>query len=131
VINVDGVVGFSIPVDEMKRAVRFYRSLFGWEIERIEGSGGEFHGAQTTECDERGEPSRPGAINGGMFLRGTHGIEETFLEVKVDSIDRCIERVEALGGTVIRPKAPMLDFAYFAIIKDSEGNAIGLWEVKH
>jgi predicted enzyme related to lactoylglutathione lyase len=124
----DGVKGFNIPVDEMGRAAHFYRSLFGWEIGRIEGSGGNFNSAQTTECDEKGDPSSPGAINGGLYRRGTHGVNETFLEVQVTSIDRCIEKVDALGGTVVQHKTPMLDFAYFAILRDSEGNAIGLGE---
>jgi predicted enzyme related to lactoylglutathione lyase len=124
----DGVKGFNILVDEMKRAAHFYRSLFGWEIGRIEGSGGELHGAQTIGCDKNGELSSPGTINGGLFRRGTHGVQETFLKVRVASIDRCIERVKALGGTIVQPKVPMLDLAYFAIIRDSEGNAIGLWE---
>ena len=77
---------------------------------------------------KNGEPSNPGAINGGLFRRGIHGVQETFLEVRVASIDRCLETVEDLGGTVVQPKVPMLDLAYFAIIRDSEGNAIGLWE---
>jgi predicted enzyme related to lactoylglutathione lyase len=124
----DGVRGFNLPVDEMERAVRFYRLVFGWNIDHIPGSGGNFHGAQTTEVDEKGEPDLPGAINGGLYLRGTHGLNGTFLEIKVTSIDEAVEKVLSNGGEVVRPKAPLLDIAYFAIVRDTEGNALGLWQ---
>jgi uncharacterized protein len=124
----DGVKGFNIPVDDMVRAFQFYHTVFGWGIERVEGSGSDFHTVQTTECDERGEPSSPGAINGGLFRRGAQGITGTFLEIRVASIDECIERATKLGGSVVRAKVPLLDIAYFAVIKDSEDNIIGLWE---
>jgi predicted enzyme related to lactoylglutathione lyase len=48
--------------------------------------------------------------------------------VRVRSVDECVEKVLAEGGTVVKPKARLLDFAYFAIVEDTEGNALGLWE---
>ena len=32
------VVHFEIPADNPERAVKFYRELFGWDIQRFEGS---------------------------------------------------------------------------------------------
>jgi hypothetical protein len=125
---VDHVRAFDIPVNDMRRAKRFYEKAFGWQIRPIPGSGGDFHAANTAPIDENDEPQIRGAINGGFFRRGTHDLKETFLEVNVQSIDESLKTILAEGGQLIRPKAPILDIAFFAVIKDTEGNAVGLWE---
>ncbi|MBM3301005.1 MAG: VOC family protein [Deltaproteobacteria bacterium] len=124
----DGVRAFNLPVDNMARASRFYRETFGWDIRRIPGSGGDYHFAVTTPADEEGKPKRIGAINGGLFERGTHGIRETFLEIMVESIDECVLKVVAAAGREIRAKKPIAGTSFFAIVQDSEGNYLGLWE---
>jgi predicted enzyme related to lactoylglutathione lyase len=124
----DNVRAFDIPVDEMQRAKRFYEKVFGWEIHPVPGSGGDFHAADTVPVDENDEPKVRGAINGGLFKRGTNGLNETFLEVTVRSIDECLKKIEVEGGQLVKPKGPILDIAFFAVVKDSEGNIIGLWE---
>jgi predicted enzyme related to lactoylglutathione lyase len=124
----DMVKGFDVPVDDMGRASKFYHDLFGWEVERIEGSGGDFHSARTVAVNEQGDPKELGGINGGLFVRGTNGLNSTFLEIRVSSIDAVLGKVMALGGSVLRDKSAILDIAFFAVIKDSEGNIVGLWE---
>lgn len=124
----DKVKAFDIPVDDMERAKRFYEATFGWEITPIPGSGGNFHAATTVPVDENGEPNVLGGINGGLFQRGTHGIEGTFVEINVSSIDECLRRIESAGGKLVKSKGPILDIAFFALIKDTEGNILGLWE---
>ena len=124
----DNVRAFDIPVDDMQRAKRFYEKVFGWEIHPVRGSGGDFHAAHTVPVDENDEPQVRGAINGGLFKRGTNGLNETFLEVTVRSIDECLKKIEAEGGQLVKPKGPILDIAFFAVVKDSEGNVMGLWE---
>lgn len=70
----------------------------------------------------------PGGINGGLFKRGTDGLEQTFLEINVPSIDEYLKKIESAGGKLVKPKGPILDIAFFAVIEDTEGNRIGLWE---
>lgn len=127
----DPLVSFNIPVQDLKRAGEFYRQVFGWAIAPIHGSGGEYHRAGTVKVDEDGVPLSPGAINGGLFKKGTHGIDGTFLEVRVDSIDESVAKVLENGGSVVLEKRPMLDFAYFAIVQDIDGNCIGLMEYRN
>ena len=122
------VKAFDIPVDDMKRAQRFYQEVFNWKITPIPGSGGNFHAALTVPVDENGDPKVPGGINGGFFQRGTDGLEDTFLEISVPSIDEYLKKIESAGGKLVKPKGPILDIAFFAVIKDTEGNIIGLWE---
>ncbi|MBA3318363.1 MAG: VOC family protein, partial [Gemmatimonadales bacterium] len=33
------IVHFEIPADDPERAAKFYRELFGWQIDRYAGSG--------------------------------------------------------------------------------------------
>jgi len=124
----DKVKAFDIPVDDMERANRFYQKVFGWEIAPVPGSGGNFHAATTVPVDEEGEPKVPGGINGGFFQRGTHGAQETFVEINVPSVDEYLKRIESAGGKIVKQKGPILDIALFALAKDTEGNIIGLWE---
>ena len=124
----DKVKAFDIPVDDMGRAKRFYEEVFGWEISPVPGSGGNFHAATTVPVDEEGEPKVLGGINGGFFQRGTRGLEGTFIEINVPSVDEYLRRIESAGGKIVKPKGPILDIAFFALVKDTEGNIIGLWE---
>jgi len=124
----DSVRAFDIPVDDVQRAKRFYERVFGWEIRPVPGSGGNFHAAYTVAVDENDEPKVPGAINGGLFQRGTHNLKEMFLEITVPSIDEYLKKVESEGGRLVKSEGPILDMAFFALVKDTEGNVIGLWE---
>lgn len=52
----------------------------------------------------------------------------TFIEINVQSIDDYLKKIEKAGGTTVLPKGPISDLGFFAVIKDTEGNTIGLWE---
>ena len=61
------IVHFEIPADDLERASKFYREVFGWEISRMPGPF-EYFGVRTTATDESGMPKGPG-VNGGMMKR--------------------------------------------------------------
>ena len=122
------VCTFDLPVDYMGRAKRFYEEVFGWKIAPVPGSGGNYHSAITVPSDEKGEPKVPGGINGGFYKRGTHGLTGTFIEINVPSIDKCLKKVEEAGGKTVLGRGPISDLGFFAVVKDTEGNIIGLWE---
>jgi predicted enzyme related to lactoylglutathione lyase len=126
----DPVYTFDLPVDDMERARKFYEKIFGWKIAPIIGSGGNYHSAITVVSDKNGLSKVPGGINGGFFQRGTHGLTRTFIEIKVQSIDDHLKKIEKAGGTTVLSRSPISDFGFFAIIKDTEGNILGLWEDK-
>ena len=48
--------------------------------------------------------------------------------VNVDSIEATIERLPALGGSVKMPKDEVPGMGWYAVILDSEGNELALWE---
>ena len=124
----DRVSTFDLPVDDMERAKTFYEEVFGWKISSVPGSGGNFHSAITVPSDEKGEPKVPGGINGGFYQRGTHGLTRPFIEINVASIEDHLKKVEKVGGVTILPKGPVSNLGFFAVIKDTEGNIVGLWE---
>jgi hypothetical protein len=126
----DAVRSFNIPVQDMEGAIIFYNRVFGWTIDPVRGGGGDYHRVETIPVDREGVPQVRGAINGGLFRKGTHGVDVTFLELEVESIDETLRKVLENGGNLVREKRPMLDFAFFAIVQDPDGNHLGLMEYR-
>lgn len=122
----DKVVHFEIPTDDLARAKEFYSSIFGWELEDMQG-GMPYTIARTTPVDEQQMPTEPGGINGGMMQR-TSETPTPVLTVGVGSVDDALQKVEAGGGSTVTPKTEIPGMGSFAYIKDTEGNVIGLWE---
>ncbi|VVB91896.1 Glyoxalase/Bleomycin resistance protein/Dioxygenase superfamily protein [uncultured archaeon] len=117
---------FHIPVDDMARAKKFYKNIFGWEIKET-GMGMDFQLVTTTPTDEEGMPLEPGGINGGLYKRERPEQTQSVV-INVPSIDDYLKKIEKAGGKVIQQKMPVEDFGFYAMIADTEGNVIGLWE---
>jgi predicted enzyme related to lactoylglutathione lyase len=121
-----GVVHFEIPADDQERARKFYQEALGWRIEPVPGM--DYNMVVTTPMDETtGQPTQPGAINGGMMARDTQ-ITNPVITVDVPDIDATLRTVEQLGGSVVMPKNEIPGMGYFAYFKDPENNVMGLWE---
>jgi predicted enzyme related to lactoylglutathione lyase len=46
----------------------------------------------------------------------------------VDSIDQTIERIQALGGKLLRPKTAVPKTAWYAVVEDPEGNIFAVYQ---
>jgi len=116
------IVHFDVPVNDIERAKKFYKELFGWKIERMPGEM-EYYGIST--FDENGKEG----VGGGMGLRGdpSQSITNYF---GVPSIDTHLKKVEELGGKMIMPKTKIPGYGYLAICMDTENNLFGLWETE-
>jgi uncharacterized protein len=122
----DKVVHFEIPFDDAERARGFYGSVFEWGIQPMEGY--DYTLALTTPIDETTQiPTEPGAINGGLRPRSAE-TPGPILVIQVGSIDECLKKVEAEGGSTVAPRAEMPGMGAYAYFKDTEGNFVGLWE---
>lgn len=108
---------FEIPVDDADRAEAFYSRVFGWTFQRFEGAPDYYGMANTGE-------ENPG-INGALYKRGENS--GTVLTMSVDSIEDAIATAEANGATVVLGKTPIPGMGYFANLKDTEGNTIGIF----
>ncbi len=123
------VVHFEIPADDPERAAKFYRELFGWDINRWEGAASgvsEYWMVKTVPTDAAGQPTRPG-VNGGLMRRMMPG-QTPVNYVAVASVDESVGRAERLGAKVVVPKMPVPGMGWFAQLKDTEGNIFAVWQ---
>jgi uncharacterized protein len=123
------LVHFEIPADDPERATKFYRELFGWEIQKwTSDSGPEYWMVSTVPTDGKGQPVRPG-VNGGL-LRRQHPGHLPVNYVSVESVDDYIKRARGLGAETVMPKTPVKGMGWFAWLKDTEGNVFGIWQTE-
>lgn len=116
---------FEIPADDTGRAKRFYGSLLGWKFSpaaNLDPAGAaplQYHSISTG-------PEAPGTMNaGGLYKR--QGNEPIKNFVLIEDFDAVYGKVGKLGGSVIIPKTEIAGVGTIAIIRDSEGNGIGLF----
>ena len=122
----DSVIHFEIPFDQMERAQEFYQAVFDWQIHKIPEM--EYYWAVTSESDPKTwMPSKPGAINGALHPRPHPGAKPTIV-VNVESMDAALKKVEESGGRVLKPKTQIGEHGFYALISDTEGNTVGLWQ---
>jgi predicted enzyme related to lactoylglutathione lyase len=125
----DRVVHFEIPVDDVERARGFYGTVFDWRIVPMDEA--DYTLVLTTPVGEKGPmenrvPIEPGAINGGLMHRSSDR-PAPVVTIQVGSIDESL-KVEAEGGSIVKPRTSMSELGAYAYSKDSEGNVIGLFE---
>jgi uncharacterized protein len=133
------VVHFEIPADDPERAAKFYRELFGWDIQRFEGSQEEIEGmadyrpenfeywmVKTVPTDEQGMPTRPG-VNGGLMKRMYPG-QPPVNYINVENVDQFVAKAERLGAKVMMRKSPVPKMGWFAQFTDPEGNVCAIWQ---
>jgi hypothetical protein len=121
---------FEIPADNVDRAKHFYKNLLGWKIEPIRTPTLDLKSTEAMGYQEMtlGDPTL-GTINMGGLYRRVKG--ETIRNyVQVDDIDTVLTNVEKLGGKILIPKFMMKGVGLPSVIRDTEGNDIGIWEQK-
>jgi predicted enzyme related to lactoylglutathione lyase len=112
------IVWFNVPADDIKRAQKFYSSLFGWKIKSFRGM------KDFMEIDTGGADASP---NGG--LTGRKSGEQSILNyISVESVDKFAAKIQKLGGKICVPKTAVPNMGYFAVCQDTENNGFGLWE---
>ncbi len=126
----DKVQHFEIPADDLERAKKFYESTFGWNtMDWPMPDGSNYVGLHTGPVDEKNMWKEPGFINGGMFKRGGQfPITTPTVAVVVQNLDESLGKVTAAGGTIVMAKKEIAGMGYYAYVKDTEGNVVGVWE---
>jgi predicted enzyme related to lactoylglutathione lyase len=107
-------VHVEIPAGDTGRAQSFWGSLFGWQWQAMEGPF-EYHMTRISETT--GAAIFPGEGD-------ARGLRPYF---DVDDINAGVAQVRELGGES-DDGAPVPGMGWFAICKDPEGNAFGLWQ---
>ena len=125
------IVHFEIPSDNLERTKKFYTDLFGWKIEKMPGTDQrEYWTFATTTNDKGGSNNGNGeqrTLSGGMLERQMPQ-EPIMIYIGVDSVTEYSNKVERLGGKVIKQKTEVPGHGWFAICTDSENNGFALWE---
>ncbi len=112
------IIWFEIPVDDAKRASKFYSSLFGWKINAMPHMKDYWH------IDTGGHDETP---DGGLIPRMCP--EHTITNyIYVPSVTKAMAKVKKLGGSVCKPKTAVPGMGYLAICQDTEKNTFALWE---
>jgi hypothetical protein len=117
---------FEIPADDVGRARKFYTSLLGWEINPT-----SMPTAATATLEyqdiKTGEPKEGTLSMGGMYKRQMPG-SPIVVYAMVDDLDAVLARLERLGGKIWVPEMKVEGVGLVAIIQDTEGNGIGIWQ---
>jgi uncharacterized protein len=107
-----------IPADDAARARKFYEGLFGWEL-------GEMPEFPNYFLFSFGPIERSG---GAIGIRNESVGAQLRLYFDVDSLDVMLPKVTELGGKVVTPKTDIPGQGWYAVIDDTEGNQLGLYE---
>jgi len=110
-------VHFELTADDPARAIRFYESAFGWQIEKWDGPM-PYWSIKTGDG--------PG-IDGGLGPRAP-GFSGTTAVIAVDSVDAAVAKVAAADGKITVPKMPIPTVGWVAYALDTEGNLFGMMQ---
>jgi predicted enzyme related to lactoylglutathione lyase len=116
---------FEIPFEDLDRATAFYKDVFAWETQHLPEI--NYTLAHSVDVDKKRRPKKKGAINGG-FVEKSEKQPYPTLVITVKSIDETLSGIGEKGGSVVQGKDEVPQMGFFALVKDSEGNSIGLWE---
>ncbi len=125
------IVHFEIHADDPERAVRFYRDVFGWEIEEWSPPGAEMKDEDRYWMVMTGPETEPG-INGGlMFRQGPEPAEGQPVNayvctIGVTDLDESVDAVLKAGGSITVPRMAVPGIGWLVYCKDTEGNTFGV-----
>ncbi len=112
------VIHFEIPADDSDRAIKFYKDVFGWEIEKWDQ--GDYWLVTTGPDDEPG-------INGAIMTRESGDmVRDT---INVDSYEEFAKKIEGQGGKMLTEKMTIPGMGFNGLFQDTEGNVFGIIEV--
>lgn len=113
------IIHFEIAVDDPDRAIKFYKTAFGWKIEKWEGPM-EYWLIYT------GDEKEPG-IDGALQHR-KDALQPTMNTVGLDNLDNYIKKIQKAGGKITTPKTAIPGVGWFAHAEDTEGNIFGIMQ---
>jgi uncharacterized protein len=115
----NSVTHFEIYAERPAQLAEFYRTLLGWQIEQAPGI--DYWRIATGSGEAAG-------IGGGLTFRPITGPRSWVHYVHVESLDRTLEQIIELGGSLLRPKSAVPKAAWFAVVADPEGNIFAIWQ---
>ena len=108
------LVHVEIGAADADRAQGFWSGVFGWEVGAPMSPEMDYRMFQTGENE-----------GGAIFPSDERGSIRVYFGT--DDIESSIAKVRELGGEA-EDKMPVPGFGWFAVCRDSEGNAFRLWQ---
>ncbi len=108
------VVHFEINVYKAKKAIEFYRRVFGWKIDKLDR---KFSHATVKKTGK-------GGINGGIAGTNSRGVT---MYMQVKDIEATFKQVKKKGGKVTRKVMEIPGMGRIGWFRDPAGNELGLW----
>jgi predicted enzyme related to lactoylglutathione lyase len=114
---------FEVQCDDLERAIKFYRSVFGWEFHRQETAPIQYYDVTTS------------GIRGGFLERPAaapavpSGTNAAVISMEVKNFDEAAAKILELGGQVALPKFAVPGRCWQGYFLDLEENTFGIFEV--
>jgi predicted enzyme related to lactoylglutathione lyase len=112
------VVHFEIPADNTSRAVQFYKSVFGWDIQKTQMPM-EYYLATTGKEGTMG-------INGAIMEKKGATAKTIVNTIDVPNVDEFVKKITNAGGTQVTKKDTIPGVGDFCYCMDTEGNLFGI-----
>jgi uncharacterized protein len=120
------VVHFEMPATDRKRMADFYAQTFGWQTQMMGPEMSDYVVVTTTESDENG-PKKPGAINGGFFLKKDDLLAQNpSVVIAVDDIKASAKDVTKAGEKVLGEPMEIPGIGQYVSFVDTEGNRVSM-----
>lgn len=105
-------------------AKRFYRALFGWDLEDVPGGPGTYTMIRLGEKEI-------GGMHGMAPEQLAQGAPPNWMSyVAVENADAAAKKAASLGGSVIMPGYDVMDVGRMAILQDPVGATFAVWQAK-
>ena len=114
---------FEIPSNDFKRAVHFYKTIMGIDIQETEMFGSQMgffpsDGKNVSGAIVQGIDHKPSVEGITLYLNGG------------DNLQIILDKVDKANGQVIRSKTQIsAEMGYFAMFLDTEGNKLALHSI--
>ncbi len=119
----NGYFYFEIQADDTRRAMKFYKNVFGWKFSDAPGLPVEYWRIETD------------GPRGGLLKRPAlpppkeYGTNAFVCSLEVDNFDATAQAIIKLGGTIALSKFAVPGQCWQGYFLDTEGNTFGIFEV--
>jgi predicted enzyme related to lactoylglutathione lyase len=109
-VNVPGALNWNDLISpDLEASAAFYRDLFGWQIEEVPGSEGQYWSITNN-----------GGLNGGMMPMPPGGHPAWNLYFAVEDVDAAVARAGELGAATVMGPMDIPNGSRFAILRDPQ-----------
>lgn len=120
------VVHFEMPFEDRQRMIFFYKQAFGWEMQPLGETMGDYVVAHTAETDSNNMVKTPGTINGGFYPKDSSDAKYPSVVISVEDIHMAMGAIKGAGGQVITDPVEIPGVGQYASFLDSEGNRVSI-----